>query len=133
MWRMWKIYKKSKWTRRDKILDIYKKHGLVVKKIKTLQATPELASKHYEEHKDKPYFNELISYITRSPIMAIILEHENAISLVRKINGATDPTKAEDGTIRKLYAVSKTENAVHASDSLESANREISIWFKEEV
>lgn len=111
------------------ILNIYKEKGLIIKEMKTLKATKELASKHYFEHKDKPYFKELIAYITRSPIVALILEGENAIARVREINGSTNPLEAKDGTIRKLYAISKNENAVHASDSLDSAKREIDIWF----
>lgn len=113
----------------EDILNIYKENGLQIVKMKTLQATKEIASNHYVEHKEKPYFKELIAYITRSPIIAIILEGENAISRVREINGSTNPLEAKDGTIRKLYALSKNENSVHASDSLESAKREIGIWF----
>ena len=113
----------------EDILNIYKENGLQIVKMKTLQATKEIASNHYAEHKEKPYFKELIAYITRSPIIAIILEGENAISRVREINGSTNPLEAKDGTIRKLYALSKNENSVHASDSLESAKREIGIWF----
>ena len=111
------------------ILDIYKDNGLVIKEKKTLKATRELASMHYAEHKDKPYFNELIDYITRSPIMAVIIEGEDAIKRVRALNGNTNPNLAERGTIRKLYALSKNENSVHGSDCLDSAKREIAIWF----
>ena len=113
----------------NQILDIYKDNGLVIKEKKTLKATRELASKHYAEHKDKPYFNELIDYITRSPIMAIIIEGEDAIKRVRALNGNTNPNLAERGTIRRLYALSKNENSVHGSDCLDSAKREIGIWF----
>lgn len=116
-----------------KIINVYEEAGLKITELKMLKVKEELAKKHYAEHVDKPFFGELISYITRSPICAMVLEAENAISLVRKLNGATDPEKADDGTIRKLYAVSKTENAVHASDCVESANREIKLWFPDAV
>lgn len=112
------------------IISIYKKNGLHIKKYKKLCASKELASQHYIEHKDKPYFNELISYLTRSPIIAMVLEGDDAISKVRSINGATNPLEANEGSIRKLYALNKNENSVHASDSIESAKREIDIWFK---
>ena len=117
---------------KEQIIEIYKANDLkIVEKIE-LVATEEIAKKHYYEHKDKPYFTELIEYITRSPIVAMILEGENAISRVRKINGATDPSKAEKGTIRKLYALSKNENAVHSSDSIMASKREINIWFNKQ-
>lgn len=116
-----------------KIINVYEEAGLKITELKMLKVKEELAKKHYAEHVDKPFFGELISYITRSPICAMVLEAENAINLVRKLNGATDPEKADDGTIRKLYAVSKTENAVHASDCVESANREIKLWFPDAV
>ncbi|MGG7130890.1 nucleoside-diphosphate kinase [Clostridium perfringens] len=114
----------------DKIIDIYIHNGLTIKKIKKIQATKELAEEHYIEHKDKPYFKELTDYIMRTPIIAMILEGEDAISRVRKINGKTNPKEAGEGTIRHMFALSKNENSVHASDSQDSANREINIWFK---
>lgn len=116
-----------------KIINVYEEAGLKVKALKMLKVSEELAKIHYEEHKEKPFFGELISYITRSPICAMILEGDNAIELVRKVNGATDPEKANNGTIRKLYAVSKSENAVHASDCSESAKREMQLWFPEQT
>ncbi|AMN31257.1 nucleoside-diphosphate kinase [Clostridium perfringens] len=114
----------------DKIIDIYIHNGLTIKKMKKIQATKELAEEHYIEHKDKPYFKELTDYIMRTPIIAMILEGEDAISRVRKINGKTNPKEAGEGTIRHMFALSKNENSVHASDSQDSANREINIWFK---
>lgn len=114
-----------------KIINVYEEAGLKVKALKMLKVSEELAKVHYEEHKEKPFFDELISYITRSPICAMILEGDNAIEVIRKVNGATDPEKAADGTIRKLYAISKSENAVHASDCSESAEREMNLWFPE--
>ena len=93
------------------------------------QITKEFAEKHYEEHRDKQFFNSLIKYITRSPLVALILEGEDAINKIRSLNGATNPEKAEFGTIRRRFALSGTENSVHASDSIESAEKEIKLWF----
>ena len=112
-----------------KILDCYESNGLKIVSMKLFKVDKSLAEKHYEEHKGKVFYNSLIEYITRSPLCAVILEGENAVEEVRKINGATDPEKASEGTIRNRFAVSKTENSVHSSDSKESAEREISLWF----
>ena len=112
-----------------KILNYYDDAGLKIAALKMERASEEVAAKHYAEHKDKAFYKELINFITRSPLCAVIIEGDNAIERVRKINGATDPAKAEEGTIRKSFASSKSENCVHASDSLESAERELSIWF----
>lgn len=111
------------------IIKIYESNKLKVIDMKMLTATKNLAQEHYAEHNGRPYFNDLISYITRSPIVVMILEGENAISKIREINGATK--NPSDGTIRKLFALSTTENSVHASDSSDSAKREIDIWFKQ--
>lgn len=112
-----------------KIISIYEENELKICNLKIFTCTEELAKRHYEEHIGKPFFQPLVKYITRSPLVAIILEGENAISKVRKLNGTTNPSVAEKGTIRNLYAVSERENAVHASDSVESAKREFDIWF----
>ncbi|MEF9953309.1 nucleoside-diphosphate kinase [Clostridium sp.] len=111
------------------IISKYENEGLKVVALKMVTASSEIATKHYEEHAEKPFFKDLLTYITRSPIVAMILEGDDAIEKVRTINGSTDPKEAAEGTIRNLYAVSKSENSVHASDSIESATREISIWF----
>lgn len=110
------------------IIKIYESNNLKITNLKMLSATKDLAEEHYKEHYNQPYFNNLISYITRSPIVAMVIEGENVISKIRTINGATK--NPDEGTIRKLFALSTTENSVHASDSIESANREIKIWFK---
>lgn len=115
-----------------KIINCYENAGLKIHALKLLQATEEIASKHYEEHKQKKFYDDLIKYITRGPLCALIVEGEGAIDKVRKINGSTNPKTAEIGTIRKMYASSITENCVHASDGSESAKREIAIWFPEE-
>ena len=115
------------------IISYYEKAGLKIVALKMERANEELAEKHYAEHKGKPFYEGLIKFITRSPLCALIVEGDNAIESVRKINGATNPNEAEDGTIRKAFATSKSENCVHASDSVESANRELAIWFPEVV
>ena len=112
-----------------KILEVYEGAGLKVVAMRMEKISKELAEQHYEEHKNQPFFIDLIQYITRSRLLAIVLEGENAISKIRKLNGATNPQNAEFGTIRKRFAISKSENTVHASDSIESARREIELWF----
>ncbi|SHJ81283.1 nucleoside diphosphate kinase [Clostridium amylolyticum] len=112
-----------------KILSIYEDRGLNILKMKKMRVSRELAEKHYEEHKGRDYYDSLINYITRSDLVALVLEGEDAISRIRKINGSNNPDKAEEGTIRKLYALSTTLNSVHASDSPVSAEREIGLWF----
>ncbi len=112
-----------------KILDCYESNNLKIVAMKLFKVDKSLAEKHYEERKEKVFYDNLIKYITRSPLCAVILEGENAVEEVRRINGATDPEKAEEGTIRKLFAVNKTENSVHSSDSKSSAEREIALWF----
>lgn len=112
-----------------RILSIYEENGLKIVALKGIKAPKSVAELHYAEHNGRPYFEELINYITRSPIVALVLEGENAIKQVRRLNGCTNPNDAEEGTIRKLFAMSKNENSVHGSDCIENAKREISIWF----
>lgn len=112
------------------ILTFYEKENLKITALKMLKASEDIAHLHYKQHEDKPFFQELINYITRSPLCVLILEGKNAIEKVRKINGNTDPSKAEKNTIRGTFGISKTENSVHASDSIETAEKEINIWFK---
>ncbi len=116
-----------------KIISCYENAGIKIKALKLLTATEELASRHYEEHKGKSFYDTLIKYITRGPLCALIVEGDGVIDKVRKINGSTNPKTAEIGTIRKMYAKSITENCVHASDGEESAKREIAIWFPDEI
>lgn len=111
------------------IIKVYEESGLKVKDLKMEQITEDFAKRHYAEHKEKVFFEELIKYVTRSPLVAMVLEGENAVETIRRVNGVTDPTKAEEGTIRRLFAIDKTENSVHASDCPESAKKEIEIWF----
>jgi nucleoside-diphosphate kinase len=110
------------------IISIYEKKGLHIASSEIIKPTVEIAKNHYIEHKDKPFFEELISYITRGEVCVLIIEGDNVVSMVRKINGATDPLEADMGTIRGRFAIS---NTVHSSDSAESAEREIKIWFPE--
>lgn len=112
-----------------KILSMYEDDGLKIIALKMMTIDREFAMKHYSEHIGKPFFEKLINYITRGPLCALILEGDDAINKIRKINGATNPEKAEKGTIRALYGKNLTENCVHASDSKESAKREINLWF----
>jgi len=114
-----------------KIIQRYEQKGLKIIAVKLVNVTKDLAYKHYAEHSSKPFFPELIAYITSGPVLAMILEGPNAIKLARLINGATKVEDALPGTIRGDFATSTTENLVHASDSSESAKREISLWFPE--
>lgn len=113
------------------IITIYENKGLHISFMKIIKPSIETAKNHYIEHKDKPFFNNLVSYITRGEVCALIIVGDKVITLVRKINGATDPLDADMGTIRGRFAISKSENTVHSSDSAESAEREIKIWFPE--
>ena len=114
-----------------KILNHYEEKSLEIVALKMMTATKDSAEKHYSEHVGKKFFDELINYITEGKICAMILMGEKAIDVVRKINGDKDPIKAELGSIRGEFTIDKTQNLVHASDSAESAEREIAIWFPE--
>jgi nucleoside-diphosphate kinase len=94
-----------------------------------VQIDKELASRHYEEHSEKPFYDDLISFITSGPVWALAVEGEEAVSVVRGLMGATDPKKADVGTIRGDYGLEVTENIVHGSDSAESAGRELALFF----
>lgn len=111
------------------ILVEYERNGLKVVDMKLIKASTNLAEKHYAEHTGKPFFDRLVAYLTRSPLVTLVLEGENAISRVRSLNGTTDPENSPDNTIRALYGLSMSENTVHASDSKESSKRERAIWF----
>ena len=113
------------------ILKIYEAAGLKIVAAKVMRMDKKIAAIHYAEHVEKPFYPDLVEFMTSAPLMALVLGGENAISKVREINGATNPAKAAEGTIRKLFAESVTKNAVHASDSPESAAREIKIFFSE--
>lgn len=113
------------------ILTRYERKGLIIKAMKLLQTPKELAQEHYAEHKDKPFFGELVDFITSGPVLAFVLAGKNAVTSVRTINGATNPVDATPGSIRGDYALTMDSNVVHASDSVDSAAREIYLWFPE--
>jgi len=106
--------------------------GLKLAAMKLMQMTEEMAAEHYREHQGKDFFHNLINFITSGPLIAMVWQGTGAISLVRSLMGATDPSKASPGTIRGDLAVFTGSNLVHGSDSPESAAREISLFFKEE-
>ncbi len=111
------------------IIDKIIKDGFRIVAMKYTRLTPEVAGKFYEIHKERPFYKDLVNYMSSGNIVAAILEKENAVESFRKLIGATDPTKAEEGTIRKLYAKSIEANAVHGSDSDENAAIEGSFFF----
>ena len=113
------------------ILTRYERKGLIIKAMQLLQTPKELAQEHYAEHKDKPFFGELVDFITSGPVLAFVLAGKNAVTSVRTINGATNPVDATPGSIRGDYALTMDSNVVHASDSVDSAAREIHLWFPE--
>ena len=113
------------------ILTRYERKGLIIKAMKLLQTPKELAQEHYAEHKDKPFFGELVDFITSGPVLAFVLASKNAVTSVRTVNGATNPVDATPGSIRGDYALTMDSNVVHASDSVDSAAREIHLWFPE--
>ena len=115
-----------------RILDRYTSARLAVVGLKLHQMTSEEARGFYAEHVNKPFFPELEAYMTKGPSVMIALAGENAVAKVRAINGATNPEKAEPGTLRYDFAPSMTENVVHSSDSPASAEREVAFWLKKE-
>jgi nucleoside-diphosphate kinase len=108
------------------IISRFEKKGIM------MQITKEMAEEHYAEHKEKPFFAELVSFITSGPVAAMVLEGENVISTVRTMMGATNPRDAAPGTIRGDFAMTMSKNIIHGSDSPASASREIKIFFSEE-
>ncbi len=114
------------------IVSRFERKGYKIIAMKMLQPTLEIAAKHYEEHVEKPFYNRLINYITSGPIVAMVVEGDNAVAGARHIMGSTKPDDAEVGTIRADFAQSKEYNVVHGSDSVASAEREIAIYFKPE-
>jgi nucleoside-diphosphate kinase len=113
------------------VITRFERKGLQLVALTLMQADEPLAQVHYEEHTDKPFFGELVDFITRGPLVAMILEGANAINAARQVIGATDPLEADAGSIRGEFATEVTFNLVHGSDSPESAEREIGIWFPE--
>lgn len=111
-----------------RIISIYEDNHLEIIHAHRILATREILEQHYEDLKDKPFFSEVIDYMSSSEAVVLILEGENVVDIVREINGATNPAKTRPGTIRYMYGVNVQENAVHGSSSVEIANREIEIW-----
>jgi nucleoside-diphosphate kinase len=109
------------------------RRGLVLRGAKLVQVDHELAGAHYAEHRGKDFFARLVAFITSGPTLALAVEGESAVSVVRATMGATDPAKAAPGTIRGDLGLSMPDNLVHGSDSLESAARELALWFDETV
>ena len=112
------------------IINRFEQRGLTAVGMKLIHMDEALAKRHYAVHQGKPFFDGLIKYITSTPVVAIVFEGVNAIELIRKTMGATDPAKAEKGTIRAEFGVDIQNNAVHGSDSPENAAKEIALFFK---
>ena len=115
------------------ILGRFERRGLVVRAARLVRVDRELAERHYEEHRDKPFFGELVEFITSGPTLALVLEGESAIPVVRTTMGATNPAEAAPGTIRGDLALAMPDNLVHGSDAPESAQREIELWFPDDA
>lgn len=115
-----------------KIVSRFEEKGYKIIGLKLLLPTMEMAEKHYEEHKGKPFYPRLINYITSGPIVAMVIEGNNVVVESRRMMGSTKPEEAEAGTIRFDYATTMEYNIIHGSDSIASAEREIAIYFKEE-
>ena len=113
------------------IIQMISNAGFTIKAMKFTKLSHEQAKNFYGVHKERPFYGELVEYMTSGPIVAAILEKENAVSDFRKLIGSTDPSEAEEGTIRKIYAESKGRNAVHGSDSDENAKIESNFHFSE--
>ena len=112
-----------------KIINVFEENNLTIKEMKKIHVDLKFAEKFYEMHKERPFFNDLCNFISSGPLVAIILEGENAIQKNRDLMGANNPSEAKEGTIRKMFAISIDKNSVHGSDSPESAKREIELFF----
>jgi nucleoside-diphosphate kinase len=114
------------------IVSRFEKKGFQLVGAKLMQISTELAEKHYGEHKERPFFGELVNFITSGPVFAMVWQGENVISTARQMMGSTNPKDAAPGTIRGEYAVTVSKNIIHGSDSPESAEREIGLFFSQE-
>ena len=115
----------------NKIKSIFIQEGFKILKEKKIKLEKEDAEKFYKVHETKPFYNDLCEYLSSGPVVAMILEKEDAILSNRKIMGATDPKKAEEGTIRKKFGISIDRNSVHGSDSIDNAKVEINFFFRD--
>ena len=113
-----------------KIVQIFEDNGLIIDQMKKIKVDMDFAKKFYSVHSDKPFFNDLCSYISSGPLVAMVLKGENAVQKNRDLMGATNPKDAKPGSIRNLYAISIDKNSVHGSDSVENAKIEIDLFFK---
>ncbi len=114
------------------ILARLEQRGLSLRAAKLVRVDRALAERHYAEHAEKPFFGELVEFITSAPTLALVVEGESAVSVVRTTMGATNPVDAAPGTIRGDLALAMPDNLVHGSDSAESAEREIALWFSDD-
>ena len=114
----------------NRIKNFFEKNNLKILKIKKVKISKEEASEFYKVHQTKPFYNDLCDYLSSGPIIVMILEGENAVLRNRELMGATDPTKAKDGTLRKMYGISIDKNSVHGSDSVPNGKIEIDFFFK---
>jgi len=114
----------------NEIKNFFEKKNLKIIKSKKVKISMEEASEFYKVHQTKPFYGKLCNYLSSGPIVVMILEGENAVSKNRQLMGATDPKKAEDGTLRKMYGLSIDKNSVHGSDSVENGKIEINFFFK---
>lgn len=112
------------------IIETFEKNGLKIAACKLSQISKEKCADFYAEHKERPFFGELVSFMTSGPVVLLVLAGENAVLKNREIMGATDPKKATPGTLRAIYGDNVGENAVHGSDSVASAQREIALFFE---
>ena len=114
------------------ILSRFERRGLEIRAAKLVRVSRDLADRHYAEHREKPFFGELVDFITSGPTLALVLEGEGAIAASRMTIGATNPAQAAPGSIRGDFALAMPDNLVHGSDSPESAQREIALWFSDD-
>lgn len=111
------------------VLARFERKGLSISQMKLMTASREIAEEHYAEHRERPFFAELVDFITSGPLVALVLEGEDVVKAARQLIGATNPLEAATGSIRGDFATQIGENLVHGSDSEESAAREVAIWF----
>lgn len=114
------------------VVKIFEANGLRIAAIKMTQLTPQKAGEFYAVHKDRPFYKDLVSFMSSGPVVVMVLQGDNAVAKNRELMGATDPQKAAEGTIRKQFAESMSKNAVHGSDAKETAAEEIAFFFKPE-
>jgi len=114
----------------NEIKSFFKKNGLTITKSKKVKITKEESSEFYKVHQTKPFYKDLCAYLASGPIVVMVLEGENAVLKNRELMGATDPSKADEGTLRKMHGLSIDKNSVHGSDSIENGKIEINFFFK---